>query len=378
MPKCRFTPHLLRRLLGCAAAATLVALPATSALADVTETKAITFDVGIVKINSTESERLSGDKQRTDTDTRCEGFLMSMICGDMQGGDIIRLDKNLKWQLDPKKKTYMEQPLPTPEQRAEAQQKMAEIMEKLKNCPATPQQPKAPDTAKCEMSPPKIDVKKTDETLTLAGHQARRTTVALTQSCTNKETGDSCDFIYAIDSWLTQDEIPGAAEKQAFQKNYFKKLGLDETLGAVKPQMQQFIAPYADALRKAGAKAGDLKGYPLKVRMSVAVGGEHCAAARQRQQSSSGTGGGGSIAGSAASAVASQLSGLFAKKPAKPDAAAAEAGNSASLLELTFETTAISSDPVASDQFDIPAGWKLSQPKPVKEQREVQCPKGGG
>jgi hypothetical protein len=415
----QFTPPQ-RRLLGFAAASIFVMLPATTTLADVTETKTITLNMAIAKINSTDTERYAGDKKRNDTDTRCEGFLLSMICGDTKNGEITRLDKDLTWGLEPAKKRYTEKPFPTPEQRAEAQRKMAEMMEKLKSCPAAPPQ-SAPETSKCEMSPPKVDIKKTDETATFAGHQARRSTVTLTQTCTNKETGDACDIVVGLDSWLTQDEIAGAAEKTAFRKAYAKKLGLDETAEMIKPQMQTLLAPYADALRQANAKAGDLKGYPLKTTISVGMGGEHCAAAKTHAQQpaggdavgnateaaagaaansaagaaggaagqavgqSMGGGIGGAIAGSAAGAFGSKLvSGLFAKKPTapaaptKPDAGTttAQAATTVRLVELTMETTAITSDPIPADQFNVPADWKLYTPKPQKE-RDVQCPKAG-
>jgi hypothetical protein len=344
---------------------------------------------------------------------------MSRICGDIKGGEIIRLDKDLTWTLEPAKKEYVEKPFPTPEQRAEALQKAEEMMQKLKSCPAVAQQPSAPDTSKCDMSPPRFDIKQTGETGMFAGHQASRSTLTMTQSCTNKQTGDSCDIIVGVDSWLTQDEIPGTADVRAFHEAYAKKLGLDQTAQAIKPQMASLLAPYMDALRQAGGKTGDFKGYPLKTSITIAMGGEHCAAAKAQPQSASGggtvanateaatgavessttsaagaaaaqaagqsAGGGiaGSIAGSAAGAFGSKLmSGLFAKKtppPPKQDAsaaAAAQAGKAVPFLAWTIETTSIGTDPIASSQFDLPAGWKPDQPKPEKE-REFQCPTPG-
>lgn len=409
----------LRHLLGLAAALAGAVLPPAISWADVTETKTSTLNAAIMKIHSTDTERYSGDKKRSDSETRCDGFLMSRLCGDIKGGEIIRLDKDLTWTLEPAKKEYMEKPFPTPEQRAEARQKVEEMMAKLKSCPAptpTPQ-PTAPDTSKCDMSPPKFEIKQTDDTGFFAGHQARRSTVTMTQTCTNRQTGDACDIILGMDSWLTQDEIPGIADARAFGEAYAKKLGLDETAQAIKPQMQALLAPYMDALRQAGGKTGDFKGYPLKTSITIAMGGEHCAAAKSQPQGASGGGtvvsatgaatdaaessttsaagaaaaqaagqsGGiaGSIAGAAAGAFGSKLmSGLFAKKtppPPKPDASAstaAQAGKPVPLIDWTIETTSIGTEPIASSQFELPADWKLDQPKPQKE-REFQCPTPG-
>jgi hypothetical protein len=418
MSKRQFT---LQHLLGLAAAIAGAALSPAIARADVTETKTSKLNMSIIKINSTDTERYSGDKKRTDSDTRCEGFLISRLCGDIKGGEIIRLDKDLTWTLEPAKKEYVEKPFPTPEQRAEARQKAEEMMAKLKSCPTptpTPQ-PSAPDTSKCDMSPPKFEVKQTDDTGFFAGHQARRSTVTMTQTCTNKQTGDACDIIVGVDSWLTQDEIPGIGDARAFDEAYAKKLGLDKSVQAMKPQMQSLLAPYVDALRQAGGKSGDFKGYPLKTSITIAMGGEHCAAAKSQPPGASGggtvanateaatdaaassstsaageaaaqaagqsAGGGiaGSIAGSAAGAFGSKLmSGLFAKKtppPPKPDAStttAPQAGKSVPLVEWTIETTSIGAEPIASTQFELPADWKPDQPKPQKE-REFQCPTPG-
>ena len=409
----------LHQLLGFTAALAGGVLPPAIARADVTETKTSTLNVSITKINSTDTDRYSGDKKRTDSETRCEGFLMSRLCGDIKGGEIIRLDKDLTWTLEPAKKEYVEKPFPTPEQRAEARQKAEEMMAKFKSCPAPTPQPSAPDTSKCDMSPPKFEIKQTDETGIFAGHQARRSTVTMTQTCTNKQTGDACDIIVGVDSWLSQDEIPGTTDARAFREAYAKKLGLDETAQAMKPQMQALLAPYVDALRQASGKTGELKGYPLKTSITIAMGGEHCGAAKAQPQgapgggtvanatdaatgaaessttSAAGTaaaqaagqsaGGGiaGSIAGSAAGAFGSKLmSGLFARKtppPTKPDAGAttaAQAGKPVPLVNWTIETTAISTEPIASSQFELPADWKLDQPKPQKE-REFQCPTPG-
>ncbi len=402
------------------AAAWLFPFMAITASADITVTESSTFDLAFIKAHGNKTERISGDKSRTDNELHCEG-MMSLLCGNQKSGEIIRLDKDLTWNLEPSKKSYLEKPFPTAEQIAEAKQRVAAAIEKLKSCPQQPAAPSAPDTSKCEMSPPKFDINKTNDTVTLAGHQAQRTVVTMTQSCKNKDTGDSCDLIFAFDSWLTQDDIPGSTDIRSFRSAYYKKLGLDDVRGAVSAQMQQYLAPYADALRKVSAKAGDMKGYPLRTTMRVAMGGEHCAQASQmRQQNPTGGGSGdvlgsagsaatsaaasstqgvagsatdqavrqatgnsigGAIAGSAAGAFGSKLVGsLFAKKPAATTQSAAPAtapaaavGAPVTLISITTETTAISSDSISGDQFELPAGWKKLVPKPEKE-REIECP----
>ena len=268
------------------------------------------------------------------------------------------------------------------------------------------------------MSPPVIDVKATDQHATLAGHDARLTQIALTQSCKSRDTGDECQYSLAMDAWLTQDQIAGVEETKAFRTAYFSKLGLDPGSEMVQQQMKQFLVAYQDSLKQLAAKSSDLKGYPLKSTVRILFGGEHCAAARQQQgagggsavgnasdaatsaaasagasaagaaagqaaSSAAGNSAASSILGPAASAFGSNVVGsLFKKKsaPAPPAAAPADSGVPAHMVQaasFTVETTSITVGPVPASQFDVPADWKLIAPKP-QEEKEFTCPEGGG
>ena len=405
-----------------ALAAVLVTVPRTGD-ADVTIQQQTQFDLAVIKAHGTHTELTTSDKRRTDSDMHCEGF-MSMFCGNAQSGEIIRLDRDVEWTLEPKKMEYRETPLPTAAQLAAAKQEAAAMMEKIKQCPAVAQQPgPAPDTSKCEMSPPRFEVKQPGTHAMLAGHDSQLTQIALTQSCTNKTTGDVCDFLFALDTWLTQDQIAGLADQKAFLKAYQTKLGLDPNDPVLQKQMRQFLAPYADAMKQVSAKSGELKGYPLKTVLRVAFGGEHCASAKN--QTAGGAGGGGNVVGdasqaagnaaaasttsaagsaagtaaanasknavagsvlsSAASAFGSKLaSGLFHKKAESPAAAPAGTPDNAlppgmiQAAQITIETTSINDAAVPAEKFEIPAGWKRVEPKAKGSgSKEFSCPTPG-
>lgn len=403
--------------------------------ADVTIQEQTSFDFSIMKMHGSTTEYTTDDKQRRDTDMSCEGF-MSMFCSNADSGHIVRLDKDLEWQLEPKKKEYRETPIPTAAQRQAAAQVAAAELEKMKQCPVAQQQSTqpAPDTSKCEMSPPKFDIKQPGTHATIAGHDAQLTQLALTQSCTNKQTGDSCDFVLMFDTWLTQDQIAGEEDRRAFARNYAKKLGFDGTgsgNAAQMAQVQRFLAPYAEALKEVSAKAGDFKGFPLKNTMRIAFGGPNCAAAKNAQNSGSGAGSsnngnvvgdagqaganagagaaagaagssagsaaaaaagnsaGGSILGSAASAFSSKLvTGMFAKKSSSSSNSTPSSSSTGTTpnpalppgmiqaAAFTTETTSIAQGAIPATQFDIPAGWKLDVPPPAR-QHEFTCPKAG-
>jgi hypothetical protein len=403
-------------------ATALFAAPAITR-ADVTIQQQSSFDLALIKAHGSSTEYTTTDKQRRDADFRCEGF-MSMFCGNAQGAEIVRLDRNVQWTLEPKKKEYRETPFMTEAERQAAQQRAQEMMEKVKQCPALQQKTAAPDTSKCEMSPPQVQVKQPGTHAMFAGHDTQLTQLALSRSCTNKETGDVCQFVFALDSWLTQDQIAGLDDHKAFEKAYLAKLGIDPANPMLQKQVRQFLAPYADSLQELSSKAGDFKGYPLKTVLRIGFGGERCSAAKNASANSSGTGSnvvgdagqaagaaaasstasaagaaagtaasnaagnsvGGNILGSAASAFGSKLAGgLFSHKKADAPAAAAPAaapdtGLGAGMFQaaaISIETTAITPGPVAASEFEIPAGYKLVAPEPAKASREFTCPQPG-
>lgn len=401
-----------------AALAGMLAWVPQLAAADVIIQQQTTFDLSFIKAHGSTTESTSADKQRRDSEMHCEGF-MALFCGNAQSVEIVRLDRDLAWALEPKKREYRETPFPTPAERQAAAERTKQLLDKMQQCPAMRTQNTAPDTSKCEMSPAKIDVKNTDTHAAIAGHDAKLTQLAMTRSCRNRDTGDTCDFMILFDTWLTQDPIEGLEEHRAFQAQHLKKLGLDPSDQLVQERMKQFLAPYQDSLKAVAEKSAGIKGYPLKTSIRIAVGGEHCGAAKQQSAgdgtvqsagqaagdaaasatagaagsaagaaaaNAAGNSAGSSILGSAANAFGSKLvSGLFAKKK-HDQAAAAAAGNGPGnplppgmfqAAQITMETTSISSTPVAPAQFEVPAGYKLVTPKERKE-KDFTCPQPAG
>jgi len=71
------------------------------------------FDLSIIKAHSESTEYATSDKQRRESALHCEG-LMSLLCGNSESGEIIRLDRDVQWTLQPKKKEYLERPFYPP------------------------------------------------------------------------------------------------------------------------------------------------------------------------------------------------------------------------------------------------------------------------
>src|SRR6202030_4640864 len=137
-------------------------LGATAAQADVTVQSKNTLDVAsMIRMHGASTTSITSDKKRDDTESHCEG-MMSLVCGNLHGGEIVRLDRGLTWHLEPDKKSYREDIFATPEELAQMRAKMQARLEKMRSCPVSPRQQPI-DKSKCEMSPPKIDVRKTDD-----------------------------------------------------------------------------------------------------------------------------------------------------------------------------------------------------------------------
>lgn len=367
--------------------------------ADVTIQQKTTLDVAsMIHMHGVNTTNWTADKKREDTESHCEG-MMSMVCGNLQGGEIVRLDRDVTWRLQPSKKRYTEQPFATPEELDAMRARMQANLDKMNACPAAQKKPQGADSSKCEMSPPKIDVHKTGETASFAGHEAQRTAATLTQSCTNKDTGDVCDTVVALDIWLTQESLPGVADRQEFDKAYLKKLGLGDPKSFIQgAQAQRFLAAYQSQLKELAAKSGDLKGQPLKTSLRIVMGGPNC------RSSAGGAQGGGAAdganpvanvaqAGKAIGAQVGQLmGGLFKKKKAddSQDAASGTGTDGAAagpkppdpyaqylqLASFSSETVTIDAGPVPASRFDIPPDWTKEQPKASKAaDDEFTCPK---
>lgn len=381
----------------------------TSAVhADVTVQQKTSLDVAsMIQMHGANTTSFTADKKREDTESHCEG-VMSLVCGNVRGGEIVRLDRGLTWQLEPKQKTYREEIFATPQEIADMRAKMEARLEKMRSCPVSQKQQPI-DKSKCQMSPPKIDIHKTDDKLSIAGHDTQRTLATLTESCTDKDTGDVCDTVVAVELWMTQDALPGAADRTAFGHAYAKKLGLTDDQGAMRGEFAKYLAPYQSQIKELTEKSGELKGQPLKTSLRVMMGGQQCSAMNKAQANGS-TSADNSAAGGnpmnnvaqAGKALGSQVGnlvgGLFHKKKtddstaasaaAPADAAAAPAAAPAvpdqyaqylQLAAFTMETTSISTDAVPADRFEVPADWKKEVPKAAKQgDDDFTCPKTGG
>jgi hypothetical protein len=349
---------------GCALAALTVA-----AHGDVTRQERLTVNgLGAMKLanmSGTTTTMISGDRARTDSNLQFEsGMLRAFAGGVGQSSEIVRLDQDKIYSLDPKKKTYTE--LSLADQRA----RMQAAMQKMQENQAQQQQASSGvDESQCEWSEPKAEVKRSGEKASIAGYEAEHVAIVATQSCKDKKTGSVCDFGLVLDEWVA----PGfeqSAETIAYQKAYAERLGLG-TPGSrdFAERAQSMFGQYKGIWTEIASKMKDVQGYPVKASFGLGIGGPQCQNSQQQsaqsQEQSSGSSSGASSAPptSIGGALGGAIGGLFKKKehaqPAASDTPPATMpGGLIPLMTVGTELVSVTNGTVNPQMFEVPADYK--------------------
>src|ERR1035441_8609316 len=148
---------------------------------------------------------ISGDRARTERQSQFKSKLLRALAKSSSTDTvrIIRLDAERIDDIDTPNKQYTETSF------QEMRDATAKALQNAQNAkPAAQQQAPsgAPvDDSQCEWSPAKAELKQTGEHATFAGADASRATITVTQTCTDKTKGTSCDFVFLLDQWLAAD-----------------------------------------------------------------------------------------------------------------------------------------------------------------------------
>lgn len=372
--------------------ALLVAMPV---LADISFSQTITVEgSGGMSMFSSQGKvitHIAGDKSRSESQMEMKSRLARMAAGSGNTGSIIRLDKELAWNLLPDKKQYSELSF------AEARAQMAKATEAMEQSggSALPVSEEG-----CEWSESELEVEKDGDKEKIAGIKTRKHTIRLRQSCTDPKSGKSCDMTWVMESWLAK-KVPAEKEVRRFQQQYAEAMGLGDAARQVQGPGQAMLAMFGDNWGEVAEELEDIKGYPLRSVMQMGMGGEQCttdsgepialdgvwadastsaynAALDQAGYEASSAAGravgesiGGSIAGNiggaAVGAAAGELIGGFtgmfkkdkkADKPAEPVQPPSEGNRQVTVFRITSEVTDWSEVSIPADRFEIPAGWK--------------------
>ena len=362
--------------------------------ADVTLQQSVSVEGGgsmsVMNSTGTVTTAVSGNRGRTENRMESTSKLMKTFAKNVNTATIVLLEDEKMLNLMPEQQKYSEVTFEQMRQKMEQGMAQMEEMQGGGGLPVSEEE--------CEWSEPVVDVQKTKNSEKFAGVKSRQTIITATQSCTIPDTGKSCDMKWELEFWNAR-KIPGEDEARAFQEGMAKAMGGDQLLALAKVNTQGLLGMFKGGWEEVLSESGDLKGYPVKTVMSLAMGGEQCttpagqpiamddiwseagnaavdaaagtaashagSAVGQKAGEAVGDSVGGSVAGSAIGAASQKLIGgalgkfRKRKKDKEPKAELANpAAGSVTLFKVTTELTGVSDKDIADNQFLVPDGWQ--------------------
>ena len=300
--------------------------------------------------------------------------------------EITDLDKETVTHIDPVHKTYTVVTFAQMRQAfTQASKQMQQSQEQAKPAPEQPQQPKSDLKTSFDVS-----VKNTGATKEISGLTAQEQVVTLQMHVTDPNApstqANAATYVVTTDAWITPDP-PEVKEIQDFDKRFGQKLMEGVDLSAFKAQMtqmhdmsrnpgmsQMFAGKpgSAEAMSEMSKEMAKLQG--TRVMEVTKMGGSGTGPATQNSAQTSDapaaapSNSNGSMSGMLGSALGSSALGAFHKKKAAQPAsdsttttttnADGTQTTSTILMETTVQKSNFSQAPVASSNFDVPAGYK--------------------
>lgn len=298
------------------------------------------------------------DRSRSENEMRFTGAVMKRLAGERDGVDIVRLDKDVVWTLNPAKKTYSEHPVALP--------------------PMPETKPTASDPAGGKNEKPThrikkstFDVKKTGQKKDVNGFKTQETQLLATVEVEEIATGFVTTSRWDTRLWLapwTADLKKASQEEAAFFKAYAAKLtggqpGSPNKPGMSGAQIRMLLGlseADADKMAKTFAqKAAALDGYPIVTDSSWFVDEDPRAKAARKEQASAKDEGSSPQLSADPKAMAGNLMAGFAKKKMKERQEKAEQEREGKpVFSVYSEIKSVSLAAAAPALFEVPAGFK--------------------
>lgn len=282
-----------------------------------------------------------GEAQRTETDLKFTGKVLKYMSPKGTEVSIVRLDKELIWNIDNAKKTYREQTF------AEIKEMMSQGSEYQ-----TQEMPEQDEDYESEYDwqKPVVKVENLNETKTINGFNCQHYLASVTTVGVHKETGVKDTMLFVSDLWNSKDAEGKMALANDFNMRYMKALGIDvpDNQG-----LAMITGMYKEQMETLEIEASKLKGYPIINDMKLTMtknavpkqeeAGEEKVSLRDIQRN---------------------FGGLVGKKILK-DAAKnkKEESNSTTvqLFHMNTEVKDINSNGIAGEMFEVKKGYKLKK-----------------
>lgn len=281
-----------------------------------------------------------------------KGHRMAHLGND--SAQIIDVDKETITSIDYAKKTFS---VMTFEQMRQTMQDMAQRMGEKNN------------DADVEF---KASVRETGQTKIISGLNAKEMILTLTMEGTDQKSGQQGQMAITSDIWLAPD-IPGYDEVRELQRAMAAKIGWSpgQSFGSMMGRNGMM-----KGMAEAGKEMAKLNGVPVLQVMTVNGSGTDTSPAggAAAQPGNTAQAGDSSSQAGAAEALKSlgRLGGLggFGRRK-KDDSSSQQASSSnsanasstASLMEITTESSGFSSSPIDTSKFEVPPGFQQIEPQ---------------
>ncbi len=309
----------------------------TTASADVTVKQKLTTTMlgGMMSSEGTTTTYISGDKQKIDSKMKT---MMSMFSGpETKTASIMRLDKDLVWNLDHRSKSYTEMTF------EQMKAMTASAGDQMQQSGGGDQMPDAGDF---EMGKPEFSIDKTGKTDKFKGYNCDEIILHMVMHGKNKETGDTGSVVFHDVMWVTK-EWKGNDEYLASNKKLIAKMGYGSGSQGWESMLGMMNLD-ADELE---SQFSEIDGFPMKQKITMKFTGG-------LQAESSGDAAEQQEAMKEAAKAMKGLGGLFGKKDKGDKSESKGPSDPTALMEIEIEVESLSTKGIKADEFEIPKGYK--------------------
>ena len=299
---------------------------------------------GMGASEGTTVKRYQVDKVWNSASTKFTGIILSRVAGDTETVTITRVDRGVSWILDPRKKSYEENPI--------------EPISKQEGA----REPREKEKPKVRVTKSELSVKKTGASETIQGFPCEEYLVTWLLEMEEIETKAKSQSTMTMNLWTTPETAAirkAQTEEREFHKAYAQKIGIkisgEEANQMGLAAMASMSGASPEDIEKGMARVKEemakIQGYPIRTVVRWGMDSEKTAAAKEEKPSDSILGSSGSIGG-----AVTGLASRFLQKKVE-EKAAPSAGKEAPFFSSTMEVKSINVDPIPSGIFDIPSGY---------------------
>lgn len=345
---------------GLAASSAVLALLSAPLYADVSIQEKVSNNGfrGMGAFESSATREISGVKSREESTMRFTGKVLKFMTGGKgkKTVQIVRVDLDKRWGLDPDKKTYTESPIAVELKEGEEKQEKGE-----------PEEKKPTHRVK------KVDfsVKKTDEKKTVNGFETRKYVGTLTVEVENLETKETAASRLVsemrVTPW-TQELRRAVKEQKEFAEAYLKKVGEKLTPAEKRALGQDTVAmmlgvggPEAQkTLSKFKGEVDSIDGYPIVTESNWYLPKPEGEAAHEKKSRTAEPDEDESldVSGGAAGIAKGFLGGLAKKKMKEKMEERAKEQEGKPEISTRTEIEAIGVKAIPKEDFELPEGYK--------------------